>query len=92
MSMIDKHAEFKALIHNISLELSHQREKWGDGWIDQDKEWVAILAEELGEVARARLMRNRDEYRRELEQLGAVVFAAWLAVMKLNTPTRHAND
>ena len=59
----------------VCLERVRQDDKWGEQVHGPDK-WQTILAEEVGEVAKASLERKWEEYRKELIQVAAVAIAA----------------
>jgi NTP pyrophosphatase (non-canonical NTP hydrolase) len=56
-------------------ELQRQGLKWGVQNHTQE-EWLTILGEEVGEVARAILEKQPENYREELIQVAAVCMAA----------------
>ena len=56
----------------ISMEREYQKEKWGDQK-HSDERWLAILAEEVGEVAKAILEEDDIELLKEMCQVGAVL-------------------
>jgi NTP pyrophosphatase (non-canonical NTP hydrolase) len=61
----------------VSEERARQERKWGDQSAYSSLLWLAILTEELGEVAKAMLERTSAEsLRRELTQVAAVAVAA----------------
>jgi NTP pyrophosphatase (non-canonical NTP hydrolase) len=62
----------------VSKEIHRQQEKWGIQNHDP-MTWLAILTEEVGEVAKAVLEGNSDEYRKELIQVAAVCISALMA-------------
>lgn len=63
---------FRAL---ISKERASQLEKWGEQH-HSDERWLAILIEEVGEVAKAILENDDAELLNEMCQVGAVL-EAW---------------
>lgn len=69
----------KEIVCDILGDVLHEREsqyeKWGQHDHDEDR-WMVILMEEVGEVARAILDENPDNYRKELLQVAAVAVAA----------------
>lgn len=70
-------AEYSPVLRDIVAERRRQDEKWGPQ--DHDPHyWLAILAEELGEAAKATIADtvNREQYRKELVQVAAVAVAA----------------
>jgi NTP pyrophosphatase (non-canonical NTP hydrolase) len=65
------------VIKDILIERYVQDTKYGSqpqNW--KPTTWLAILSEELGEVARAIIQHDKDTYRKELIQLAAVAIAA----------------
>lgn len=63
------------IYESVFIERSRQYQKWGLQDHDEDK-WMTILMEEIGEVARAILEDDPNNYREELIQVAAVAFAA----------------
>lgn len=59
----------------ISVEREYQLKKWGEQKYSDEK-WLAILAEEVGEVAKANL-ENDDVELKEMCQVGAVL-GSWV--------------
>lgn len=59
----------------VKTERERQDEKWGEQNHPVDT-WVTIIAEELGEVARASLKGDGQGYRSELIQVAACAVAA----------------
>jgi NTP pyrophosphatase (non-canonical NTP hydrolase) len=62
-------------INDVLLERDRQENKWGE----QNHiplYWLAILGEEVGEVNRAVLEKDDENYRAELIQVAAVAVAA----------------
>ena len=55
----------------INKERSFQDSKWGACRDQADTVWLAILAEELGEIAQAILKRDFDNMEVEIIQLAA---------------------
>ena len=68
--------ERKFVFDVISQECERQREKWGNQE-HPDIIWHAILAEEVGEVAKAILEDDVDAINAELIQCAAVI-VSWL--------------
>ena len=71
----------------ISAELARQDRKWGDQSAKPMLLWLAILTEEVGEVAKAILegaegALDVEPLRRELVQVAAVAVAALEALEK----------
>lgn len=63
----------------ILMEVLHERIKQEKKWGKQNHDplkWNAILGEEFGEVSKAILERDRNNYREELIQVAAVAIAA----------------
>lgn len=60
----------------ISLEREYQIQKWGEQK-HSDERWLAILTEEVGEVAKAILENDDVELLNEMCQVGAVL-EAWV--------------
>lgn len=71
---------FSAVINDIHQERLRQHEKWGKQK-NSNAKWLAILVEEVGEVAKALLERNIPHMRVELIQAAAVC-VQWLASYK----------
>ena len=68
------HRQF--VLARVSSERDRQDRKWGEQNHAPEK-WLAILAEEFGEAAKAALEHgDGDEYRGELYHVAAVVVAA----------------
>jgi NTP pyrophosphatase (non-canonical NTP hydrolase) len=63
-------------INDVRLERDRQDEKWGSNRNLSQLFWCAILGEEVGEVNKAVLERDREGYRAELVQVAAVCVAA----------------
>ena len=49
------------ILTRIALELAAQHAKWGEQDYHDDYKWLAILVEEVGEVAQAILQANGNE-------------------------------
>ena len=72
------------IYERITTERERQDEKWGSDRRPDSEPWVAILTEEVGEVARATL--ERKDLEEELIQVAAVC-VAWLeALAKYGVP------
>lgn len=56
----------------ISVERDYQLKQWGDQK-HSDEKWLAILTEEVGEVAKAILEEDDVELLKEMCQVGAVL-------------------
>ena len=54
------------------MEREHQTETWGEQK-HSDEKWLAILTEEVGEVAKAILENDDVELLKEMCQVGAVL-------------------
>ena len=67
------------LLDKIDAECKRQREIWGSSEDDNkdDLIWVAILFEEVGEVAKAVLQYNAEQTETELIQVAAII-QSWL--------------
>jgi NTP pyrophosphatase (non-canonical NTP hydrolase) len=61
----------------IKEERKRQDKKWGVGYQQSAGTWLAILMEEVGEVAKAVLTGDWDNGKKELIQVAAVC-VAWL--------------
>lgn len=68
------------VLEKIRQERKRQDDKWGPQREHPDLLWNAILAEEVGEVSRAILERDRANLRDELVQVAAVA-VCWLEAM-----------
>ena len=62
----------KAFHDLIGMEREYQLKKWGEQK-HSDERWLAILVEEVGEVAKAILEENDIELMKEMCQVGAVL-------------------
>lgn len=62
------------ILNAIKLERNRQDDKWGEQF-HHPIMWCAILGEEVGEVNKAALEENWEEYRKELIQVAAVAVA-----------------
>lgn len=60
----------------VEAERRRQDAKWGSQRSHLPRTWLPILMEEVGEVAKAMLERDRDGYVAELVQSAAVAVAA----------------
>lgn len=63
------------VLKEVRAERARQDEKWGSQRLLPDGKWLAILTEELGEVAKAVLEHDDGEITKELIQVGAVAVA-----------------
>ena len=68
--------QLRGIVADIEREMQRQEKKFGVQNHD-DLYWLAILMEEVGEVAKARLEENQDQMRIELIQCAAVI-VTWL--------------
>ena len=64
-----------AVLYDVAAERDRQDKKWGVQRHDPQW-WLVILAEEVGEVARAIFESDTKDYREELIQVAAVAVAA----------------
>lgn len=62
----------EAIFNDIVKECQRQRDEWGTQ-NHSAAVWLAILIEEVGEVARALLVEDKSNWREELIQVAAVV-------------------
>lgn len=70
---------FERICYLIRKERKRQDAKWGRSFPGRPQEkWLAILAEEFGEVARAILEHDSEEHLREEIIQTAAVCASWL--------------
>jgi len=71
--MLDKtyQSATRVYLNEIAAERNQQDTKWGEQNHSKEK-WMAILMEEVGEVARAVLDDEPRDYRKELIQVAAV--------------------
>jgi len=65
----------KHVLDEIAAEMARQDAKWGEQ-NHHSMMWLAILMEEVGEVAAAALQERKDGYRAELIHVAAVAVAA----------------
>ena len=63
-------------LQEIRAERARQDAKWGADRRLDPRTWLAVLVEEVGEVARADLEEDYDNYVVELIQVAAVAVAA----------------
>lgn len=81
---------FGDTVNLLMDERNRQDRKWGDQSGHRDEHWLAILTEEVGEVAKAMLGADGngdiseadDEVTKELVQVAAVAIA-WLEARKV---------
>ena len=81
----------RGALADILRERTRQDVRWGVSRNLHPQLWLAVLAEEMGEVAQAILKGERDNYRTELVQVAAVALAAiqdwdWQAVYREKLP------
>lgn len=67
---------FVHVMGNIAAERVAQDKKWGPDRNLDNRTWLTILMEEVGEVAKADLERDVEGFRQELVQVAAVAVAA----------------
>lgn len=68
--------ERNAAEHRVYTEITLERTRQFTKWGDQNRtkyEWLAILTEEVGEVAKAILECDHENYQEELIQVAATV-------------------
>ena len=66
---------FDDICNAVEAERARQDARWGTGFVGRsDAYWLAILAEEFGEVANAILEQDEGNIEVELVQVAAVVF------------------
>lgn len=65
------------ILELVFLERDRQDEKWGANRRLDDRTWLTILVEEVGETARACLNQDPVNLKEELVQCLAVIFA-WM--------------
>ena len=76
-------AELRIILLNIREERERQIDKWGDQNHKPDLTWLAILSEEVGEVAKGLLEEDSPLHiREELVQVAAVA-AAWIEAIDI---------
>ena len=64
------------VVQDVLDERERQDRRWGVSRNLHPSLWLAVLSEEMGEMAEAILKGDRDNYRRELVQVAAVALAA----------------
>lgn len=74
-------------LSEVMLERAAQDRKWGEQ-NHPDLYWLAILTEEVGELAQALIEGRAADARRELTQVTAVGLA-WLEAMERAHPTER---
>jgi NTP pyrophosphatase (non-canonical NTP hydrolase) len=75
-------AAFTPELQDVAAERTRQDEKWEDTSHHRDTTWLAILTEEVGEVAKAILQcASCEELYSELVQVAAVA-VAWMEAMR----------
>lgn len=68
------------VFREIREEMAHQDQKWPPGRALDQRTWLAVLTEEVGEVARATLEHDLESYREELIQVAAVCIQAIMSL------------
>ncbi len=68
--------QIEQILDEVIQERFRQDKKWGANRALDTRTWITILGEEYGEVCRADLNRDLDNYRDELIQVAAVAVAA----------------
>jgi len=68
-------ALFEKVMYGVLAERKMQVEKWGDHRNMTNFEWLAVIVEEVGEVARAMLQNEGTRIIHELIQVAAVAVA-----------------
>lgn len=63
---------------DVNVAVAEANDTWGPGKHLSPEVWLAVLTEEVGEVARAVLERNYPQMEAELAQVSAVCIR-WLA-------------
>ena len=74
----------------ISMEREYQLKKWGDQK-HSDEKWLAILLEEVGEVAKAILEEDDVELLKEMCQVGAVL-ESWVTSRNFFNKAESTDD
>ena len=69
--------KFEDIIEAVRIELKRQDDKWGSQRNLEDRTWIAILVEEVGEIAKASLDHDRINLHTEVIQVIAVC-VCWL--------------
>lgn len=64
-------------LNEVDQERDRQDRKWGSQRHLDDRTWLTILVEEVGEIARASLEHDPEGLRKELVQVAAVA-VAWM--------------
>jgi NTP pyrophosphatase (non-canonical NTP hydrolase) len=82
---------FDRLISDIEKERGRQRAKFGVQ-CHTPEAWLAILAEEVGEVAKAAIEGELLQYRKELIEVAAVAIAMASGVQRLIAPPAVAEE
>lgn len=86
MTTNDDSVRQTAILLDILRERLKQDEKWGANRDLDDKTWLAILVEEVGETAMA-MLDHDGTVREELIQVAAVALA-WLECLDRNAPQK----
>lgn len=74
----------------VRIEREYQLKQWGDQK-HSDEKWLAILTEEVGEIAKAILEENDVELLKELCQVGAVL-ESWVTSRDFFTKAEASDD
>ena len=74
----------------ISMEREYQLKQWGDQK-HSDEKWLAILLEEVGEVAKAILEEDDVELLKEMCQVGAVL-ESWVTSRNFFNKAESTDD
>ena len=80
----------KAFQDLISMEREYQLKQWGDQK-HSDEKWLAILLEEVGEVAKAILEEDDVELLKEMCQVGAVL-ESWVTSRNFFNKAESTDD
>ena len=73
--IVHPHPALANAVGDIIDERLRQRERWHDDHLRTAGEWLAILVEEVGEVATAQKAGSPKDLRTELVQVAAVAIA-----------------
>lgn len=74
----------------VRIEREYQLKQWGDQK-HSDEKWLAILTEEVGEVAKAILEEDDVELLKEMCQVGAVL-ESWVTSRDFFTKAEASDD
>lgn len=72
--IIDDISRMKVIIDTMK-ERERQHELWGEQNLEKEK-WIALIVEEIGEVARACNDKDDENYREEMIQVAALAIQA----------------